>query len=123
MCCVRASRRLALVLAFAGGLLLQVAWVPATQAQSDLASARAVDGTSEDPARTVAAGIQALQRNEPARAESLLTTVVDAQPGYVSTRHGVAAYWLGRAHERQEQQAAARQAWIEGQEGTRPMLP
>lgn len=116
MCRVRASRRLALVLAFAGGLLLQVAWAPATQAQSDLASARAVEGISEDLAHAVAAGVQALQRNEPARAESLLTTVVDAQPGYVSTRHGVAAYWLGRAHERQEQQAAARQAWIEGQE-------
>ncbi len=112
---VRASHCLPFVSAFAGGLLLLIIWAPATQAQSDSASARALS-PSEGVPQTFAAGLQALQRDELAQAESLLTTVVSTQPGYVSMQHGAAAYWLGRAHERQKKRAAARRVWVAGQE-------
>lgn len=90
-------------------------WAPTTQAQSDSMSAQA-SSSWEDVSQAFKAGWQALQHDEPVQAESLLATVVSAQPGYVSAQHGAAAYWLGRAHERQEKPAAARRAWIEGQE-------
>ncbi|NBB74199.1 MAG: GWxTD domain-containing protein, partial [Bacteroidetes bacterium] len=64
----------------------------------------------------IAAGVQALRNDQFAQAESLLTTVVDTQPGYVSPRHGAAAYWLGTAYERQERTGAARTVWMDGQE-------
>jgi len=66
--------------------------------------------------QTIAAGVQALRDDQFAQAESLFTTVVDTQPGYVSPRHGAAAYWLGTAYERQERTGAARTVWMDGQE-------
>lgn len=73
---------------------------------------RATD-TLED---TFEAGFRALQQKQLARAESLFTTVVDAEPSYVSARHGAAAYWLGLAHKRQQHPAKARAAWMSGQD-------
>ena len=111
MCRVRSRHCIPLLLALAGWALLWVLSGPAAQAQAD----RISNSLSDTVAYAFTAGMQALRSDQPAEAESLLTTVVEAHPAYVSAQHGAASYWLGVSHERQDQDAAARTAWIEGQ--------
>lgn len=110
MCCARAfvrtHRRLVPARWLIGGIILLLLTPVPLPAQP------AADGpTLETPLKT---GVQALRQDNPGRAASLLTTVVDAQPGYVSPDRGAAAYWLGLARQQQERMDDARTAWING---------
>jgi GWxTD domain-containing protein len=79
-------------------------------------ASRVLQAPPDTVADAFTAGIQALQHDQLAQAESLLAAVVTARPDYTTAQHGAAAYWLGVAHEHREQPGAARTAWINGQE-------
>ncbi len=111
MCSARVRRSILLPLVLVGcAALLALGAVPASESDPH-PGARASDTLEQ----AIAAGVHALRSDQLAQAESLLTAAIDAQPGYVSSQHGAAAYWLGVAHERQEHMAAARTAWMDGQ--------
>lgn len=98
---------------FVAGTVLVTFDVSRAQAQSQYADGQ---NTTDGLVSSLEAGRDALENDQLAHAESLLKTVFDAQPGYVSPQHGAAAYWLGRVYDQQDKADKARAAWDIGQE-------
>lgn len=108
----RLRKSLALIVAIAAGVLL-AGGTPA-QAQLTLSDAGTGSVRTTSPEDRVRIGVKKAAKGDTAAATSLLRSVVDDRPGFVSPKHGAAAYHLGRLYEQQQRDDRARQAWSAG---------
>jgi len=66
------------------------------------------------PSSIVDAGVHWIQEGHLEKAVAVLRPLVERQPDATSSRHGAAAYWLGRAYEGTGRTEDARKAWLQG---------
>ena len=93
-----------------GGLLLGLCALPLpTRAQIDIPALERLSGGSQ-----VEAGVELLREARAEEAAALLRPALEADSVLVSSTHGAAAYWLGRAYEQADRPKKAQSAWRTG---------
>lgn len=106
----RVRGRIALALVV---LVLGAGFAPEGRAQATLPITD-VQLRGVGPAATLEAAVHHLSTGHPAQALPMLRDVVEADSEYVSSEHGAAAYWLGRAYGQTGRSERARRAWADG---------
>jgi GWxTD domain-containing protein len=112
---LRLRGRSLLLIAVAAACLL-LAGASSAYGQLTLSDAGTESIRAAAPEDRVRTSIRQAAAGDTATAASLLRSVVDDRPGFVSPQHGAAAYWLGRLYEQQNRDDLARKTWSTGVE-------